>query len=155
MSLLSYLLSRLHLNNPNNVCITNEKFIIYILLINDRKQLNIWYNFRLKFHMFGPDHIFKSYFLIWVSWTILFRACIIPHSNGRKIDWLNTRPQNCGAFKKTAIFWWILYSVEKKLLSSFLSQLLITIAYIYYSFFLKKCLPALFLSSVYKCICSL
>lgn len=42
---------------------TNENFIIYILFVNDKKQLTIWYYFRLKFQMFDPHHIFRSHFL--------------------------------------------------------------------------------------------
>ena len=57
------LLSRLRLANSNNVCMTNKHFIIYRLFINDRKQLNIWYYFRLRSQMFGPEHIFRSLFL--------------------------------------------------------------------------------------------
>lgn len=57
------LLSMLHLNKSNNVCVTNKNFIIYIRFVKDRKQLDIWYYFRLMLQMFGPDHIFRSRFL--------------------------------------------------------------------------------------------
>lgn len=63
MPLLPPLLSSLHLNNSNGLCMTNENRVIYKPLVKDRKQLDIWYYFRLKFQMFGPNHIFRSRFL--------------------------------------------------------------------------------------------
>lgn len=57
------LLSMLHLDNSNNACVTSKNFIIYVHFVKDRKQLNIWYYFRLVLQMFGPDRIFRSRFL--------------------------------------------------------------------------------------------
>lgn len=62
MPLLPPLRSRLLLSHSNGVCMTNENCIIDILLVSDRKQLDVWYYFRLKFQTLGPNDIFRSRF---------------------------------------------------------------------------------------------